>query len=96
MGKTNNFYELVSETLQEGNYKSVDVYSVSTCFGFYSQGMKNFSKFLKTIKESLLKPEFMRVEEMRLLLMVDRNPIDDFAISRISNPQNLLTSASNS
>src|SRR5262249_43162110 len=63
-------------------WTSVDLYSISACFGFYSQGMRVFSDALKAMRRALTNPEPFRTETMRLLLVADDNPVDLFGVER--------------
>jgi hypothetical protein len=78
------FYDyLISELDQQRD--SVDIYSISACFGFYSQGMSVFSSVLSKMRNALLRPGAFRTKNMRLLLITDDNPIDSFGVDRFHN-----------
>ncbi len=75
------FYDHLIDRLTEQR-DSVDVYSISACFGFYSQGMQVFSKVLVAMLNALLRPGAFRTRNMRLLLITDDNPVDSFGVER--------------
>ena len=76
-----NFYAQLTEKLRH-SWKTVDIYSISACFGFYSRGMQTFSAVLSAMRTALTNPHPFRTEQMRLLLTADDNRIDLFGIER--------------
>jgi hypothetical protein len=76
-----DFYDELRVQLEKRPSK-VDIYSISSCFGFYSRGMKAFSEVLRAMREALQRPEPFQTSQMRLLLAADENPIDNFGVQR--------------
>lgn len=68
--------------------KSVHLYSVSCCFGFYTHGLSNFEQVYQSIKRALSKCPSDRYLDVRVLVKVDRdNPIDMYAAERLLDLQ---------
>lgn len=76
-----DFYSELKEKL-EHSWETVDIYSISACFGFYSKGMRTFSDVLNAMRKALANPEPFRTKRMRLLLAADENRIDLFGVER--------------
>jgi hypothetical protein len=79
--KALDFYDELKGELAKRPDK-VDIYTISSCFGFYSRGMKAFSEVLQAMREALHRPEPFQTSQMRLLLAADENPIDNFGVQR--------------
>ena len=80
-GEEQDFYSQFREKLKHP-WRSVDLYSVSACFGFYSKGMRTFAEVLGSMRTALVNPDPFRTQQMRLLLMADDNRIDLFGVER--------------
>lgn len=57
-------------------------YSISTCFGFYSEGMKRFASIVEKLEQVGLYAGRDSTDR-KLLLNIDTNPIDQHAIRRM-------------
>jgi hypothetical protein len=77
-----NFYpELIN--MIEQSRRSVHFYSISACFGFYSQGLFTFEKMLLTIRHALERRIGGKFIDVKVLVKVDNNPIDVYAAERL-------------
>lgn len=76
-----DFYSLLMDRL-ERPWHTVDIYSISACFGFYSRGLKVFSGVLSAMRRALTNPEPYRTETIRLLVKAEDHLIDGFGIQR--------------
>jgi hypothetical protein len=74
-----NFYSQSIKLIEESK-KSVRFYSISCCFGFYSEGLETYGKVLLAIRHAL-----GRVVDINVLTKVDHdNPIDVYAARRFA------------
>ena len=81
--KSEFYTELIG--LMEQARQTVHLYTISCCFGFYSQGLANFERVLLSIKERLSKIHSGRYLDVRILVKVDHdNPIDTYAAERLA------------
>jgi hypothetical protein len=77
-----NFYSEVIKLI-ELSRKSVHFYSISCCFGFYSQGLSTFDSVLVAIRHALGRRVGNQWIDVRILVKVDYdNPIDVYAAER--------------
>jgi hypothetical protein len=76
-----DFYSQLTEKLRH-SWTTVDIYSISACFGFYSRGMRTFAEVLGAMRTALTNPDPFRTKRMRLLLTADENRIDLFGVER--------------
>lgn len=60
---------------------SIDLYSVSACFGFYSAGMRVFESML----EALHGKRNTKGIEIRILVKIDNGSIDEFGAQRLAS-----------
>ena len=83
MANGTDFYEALIERLQpQWETETLDFYSISACFGFYSRGMKVFSRVLDALWQALQNPDPFRIRKVRVLLYSDEGPIDTFGVER--------------
>ncbi len=75
------FYEALQARL-ERPARRLDLYSISACFGFYSQGMKVFADVLRALRTAVKTPEPFGVRQLRILLKADDHLIDTFGVER--------------
>ena len=79
--KENLYSEIIK--LIELSRKSVHFYSISCCFGFYSQGLSTFDNVLVAIRHALRRKVGNQWIDVRVLVKVDYdNPIDVYAAER--------------
>lgn len=65
--------------------KSIALYTISCCFGFYSHGLKNFENVYLAIRDCLSKIISRHYLDVKVLVKVDYdNPIDIFAAERLA------------
>ncbi len=78
-----DFYDCLIERLQpQWETVTLDFYSISACFGFYSKGMRVFAKVLDAMWQALQTPHPFKVNRIRVLLYSDDGPIDNFGVER--------------
>jgi len=75
------FYEALIHRLQQPA-KTLDLYSISACFGFYSSGMKVFSDVLQALRTQITRPEPYNIQQLRILIKADDHLIDTFGLER--------------
>jgi hypothetical protein len=74
------FYDALLSRL-EHPARSIDLYSISACFGFYSRGMKVFADVLRALSRAARTPAPYGTQ-LRILIRADDNLIDTFGIER--------------
>ena len=80
----NDFYKEAVKQISMSN-QSVYFFSVSCCFGFYSQGVKNFENVLAVLEGRLKKLYQGRYLDIRCIVKIDHdNQIDMFAAERMA------------
>ena len=79
-----DFYQEAVKQINMAN-QSVHFFSVSCCFGFYSQGVKNFESVLASLEGRLKKLYQGRYLDIRCIVKIDHdNQIDMFAAERMA------------
>ena len=71
--------------MMEQARQSINFYSISCCFGFYSHGLANFEKVLLAIRDGLRRIVAGRYLDVRVLIKIDHeNPVDVYAAERLA------------
>lgn len=85
-----DFYKNVIDLVNQAT-KSVQFYSISCCWGFYSYGIKNFEQVLSAIRERAKLKVGGKYLDVHVLVKIDAdNPMDVFAADRLATVQGKL------
>jgi len=74
--------EFINERITNRGRGILWFYSISTCFGFYSEGMRRFKTIIEKLDE-VARYTGRSQTDLRLLLNIDSNDIDQFALRRM-------------